>query len=369
MPGVLIFRKQILPYSETFIADQGRFLPTYTPYFVGFQRNSSGASLLKNSEVIVLEQYTSLLGLQKLKFRLGMQANQAWLSTLIATKSDLIHAHFATDAVDAMRLSESLGIPFVATVHGYDITKSGESKSYLKKRKQMFRQASKIIAVSKFIESQLIEKGCPNDLIIQHYIGIDVGKFSGDKVESDVPTILFIGRLVEKKGCTYLLEAASRLKSSFPDLLVNIVGTGPLQASLEQQAKDASLRVNFLGAQTPEQIKKLMLESWVFSTPSITAVNGNAEGLGMVFLEAQALRTPVVSFKSGGVVEAVEDGVSGLLCNEKDVDKLTDNLRILLADKQERINFGDNGRQRVVEKFNIVEQCKSLELIYNSVTR
>jgi glycosyltransferase involved in cell wall biosynthesis len=67
-------------------------------------------------------------------------------------------------------------------------------------------------------------------------------------------------------------------------------------------------------------------------------------------------------------VEAVKNGVGGLLCEEKDVEGLAGNLRILLENQQERINFGDSGRKRIVENFNIIEQCKKLESIYNSVS-
>ena len=85
----------------------------------------------------------------------------------------------------------------------------------------------------------------------------------------------------------------------------------------------------------------------------------------MVFLEAQALRTPVVSFRSGGVVEAVEDEASGLLCAEKDIDALADNVRILLENSSLRRHMGQQGRARVERDFDVRKQCAKLEQIYN----
>lgn len=365
-PTVLIFRKQILPYSETFIADQGRFLTTFRPCFVGF-KNTGNHSLLNNAPTCILEDYSRVLFWAKLKFRAGLPINRSWLESLEKLKPALIHAHFTSDALDAMILSENLNIPFIATAHGNDITKFVEPASYVEKRKRMFDKAGKIIAVSNFIREQLLTRSCPEEKIVQHYIGIDVKKFSGVKDESDEPSILFIGRLVEKKGCRYLLDAMAKINADFPGLALNIVGTGPLEKPLRQQAKQLGLKVNFLGSKSPDEIRELMLKSWVFSTPSITATNGNAEGLGMVFLEAQALQTPVASFKSGGVVEAVEHGKTGLLCDEKDTDSLAENLAFFLNDKQERINFGVNGRNRIVETFDISKQCQKLEEIYKSV--
>ena len=237
-PAVLIFRKQILPYSETFIADQGRCLVDYTPYFVGFTHNASGEdSLLQGTNRIVLSDYAFSLEWAKLRHRLGFVANRKWLNELKKASPSLIHAHFAKDAIDAMSLSKQLEIPFIATVHGYDITHSNEKKAYAKQRDKMFHSAAKIIAVSDYIKSRLIEKDCPPEKIIQHYIGINVDKFTGNKSESEVPTILFIGRLVEKKGCGYLLDALARLSPKFPELVLNIVGNGPLEKELRTKAE------------------------------------------------------------------------------------------------------------------------------------
>ncbi|MDH3534935.1 MAG: glycosyltransferase, partial [Gammaproteobacteria bacterium] len=89
-----------------------------------------------------------------------------------------------------------------------------------------------------------------------------------------------------------------------------------------------------------------------------------AEGLGMVFLEAQALQTPVVSFRSGGVVEAVEEGSSALLSDEKDVAGLAANIAELLDNSTARHNMGASGRKRVEQHFDIRKQCAKLESIY-----
>ena len=88
----------------------------------------------------------------------------------------------------------------------------------------------------------------------------------------------------------------------------------------------------------------------------------------MVFLEAQALSTPVASFRSGGVVEAVEDGVTGLLCEERDVERLAENIATLLDNSARRHNMGQLGRQRVTQLFDIRKQCASLEHIYREVS-
>ena len=127
------------------------------------------------------------------------------------------------------------------------------------------------------------------------------------------------------------------------------------------------LNVSFPGTASPAEIRDLLARSWLFVAPSITAQSGDAEGLGMVFLEAQALQTPVVSFRSGGLVEAVEEDVTALLSEEKDIAGLADNIASLLENSNLRHNMGLAGRKRVAEHFDLRTQCAKLEPISDTL--
>jgi glycosyltransferase involved in cell wall biosynthesis len=124
------------------------------------------------------------------------------------------------------------------------------------------------------------------------------------------------------------------------------------------------LNVVFAGTASAAEIREQLARSWLFVAPSITAQSGDAEGLGMVFLEAQALQTPVVSFRSGGLVEAVEEGVTALLSEEKDIAGLADNIANLLENSSLRHHMGQAGRERVEQHFDLRKQCAKLESIY-----
>jgi glycosyltransferase involved in cell wall biosynthesis len=200
--------------------------------------------------------------------------------------------------------------------------------------------------------------------LLQHYIGIDLEKFTQPKNETEEPTLLFVGRLVEKKGCTYLLQAMERLKPRFPDLRLTIIGEGDLKPALRQEALSRQLNIDFAGTASATEIRQQLARCWLFVAPSITAASGDAEGLGMVFLEAQALQTPVVSFRSGGLVEAVVEGETALLSEEKDVAGLAQNIADLLENQSLRHNMGKAGRERVEQHFDVRKQCAKLESIY-----
>lgn len=364
---VLIFRKRLLPYSETFIADQGSNLKNYEAQFVGLQEDITGIHLLDNLAVNILDRHTDQIKLSKLYFRLGLGVNAHWFKSIQIDHPKLIHAHFLNDGIDAVSIAERLGIPSITTLHGHDITKQ-EKHTFLKKGSQfLFNKVDKVIAVSNYIADQALQKGCPENKLVQHSIGINLERFQQDKEESDSPSLLFVGRLVEKKGVTFLLKAMHLLSKNHPEMELTIVGDGHLKAVLQQEALDKNLLVNFVGKQNAEQIRQLMSKSWIFVAPSITADNGDAEGLGMVFLEAQALQTPVVSFASGGVIEAVENESTGLLCGEKDVNSLAENIDTLLKSETLRREFGQRGRERIEYYFDVKKQCRILETIYDDV--
>jgi len=367
-PTVAIFRKRLLSYSETFIADQGQNLPRYRPLYCGYQTDRSGVHLLDGSTCILLEQHSAITPLSKLLFRLGTGGARAWINAIREQSPQLVHAHFFNDGVDAIRVGKLLGLPVITTVHGHDITKHENAVMQSKTNRRFFARVDRIIAVSNFMAKKALARGCPEQKLVQHYIGIDLDKFTQSKIESEGPSLLFVGRLVEKKGCTYLLQAMEQLKTRYPDLRLTIIGDGQLKTSLQQEAKARDINVNFAGTASAAEIREQLARCWLFVAPSITAADGDTEGLGMVFLEAQALQTPVVSFRSGGLVEAVEDGVTARLSEEKDVAGLAEAIASLLEDSRLRRDMGVAGRRRVEEHFDVRKQCAKLELIYDEVS-
>ena len=364
VPRVAIFRKRLLSYSETFIADQGQLLPCYRPVYCGFHKDNSGIEMISGSTTILLEDYSNIVSVDKMMLRCGFHSGQKWLDKIKGHNPALVHAHFINDGLDAVRIGRRLDIPVLTTVHGHDITKHRNAVAQSSTTRRFFERVDGIIAVSEFIAKQALARGCPENKLQQHYIGIDLDRFTQQKDESEQPSLLFVGRLVEKKGCTYLLQAMAHLQKRFPDLRLTIIGEGELKPALQQEAVSRQLNVRFTGAATAAEIRQQLTHCWVFVAPSITAANGDTEGLGMVFLEAQALQTPVVSFRSGGLVEAVEEEKTALLSAEKDVSGLTENIARLLESSTLRQNMGTEGRKRVEENFDVRKQCAKLETIY-----
>jgi glycosyltransferase involved in cell wall biosynthesis len=200
-----------------------------------------------------------------------------------------------------------------------------------------------------------------------HYIGVDLREFIPDPTLKRKPIVLFAGRLVEVKGCEYLIRAMETVQSKVKDVEMVVIGDGPLREQLERQARSSLRLFRFIGRCSPAVVRDWMSKASVFSTPSIVAAAGNTEGFGMVFAEAQAMGLPVASFATGGIPEAVEHGVTGLLAPERDTDALANNIVTLLTDAPLWRRFSAAGQERVKKLFDIEKQTSKLEQIYHEV--
>lgn len=372
-PLALIFRMRLLAFSETFIRAQAGALRRYRPFFLGIKK-VPGLSLPKDASWVANEG--SWLGaIREVSFRFlgpGAQCRQL----LARLKPELIHAHFGADTCEAIPLAKAAGVPLIGTFHGYDATLTDEGlkrtrhgRTYLRHRPQLRQNVALYLAVSNFIHRRLLERGVPADRIRTHYIGVDLNEFQPAPRSRRGSAVLFVGRLVEKKGCSFFLKAMAEVQKTFPECQAIIAGDGPQRQELEAQAAGSLRNYKFLGAQPAKEIKEWMRKARVFCAPSITAEDGDMEGFGMVFAEAQASGLPVVSFASGGIPEVVEHNETGLLTAEKDWRGLASSIALLHQNDSLWDRFSHAGTKRVRDKFDLERQTRELENIYDEVRR
>ncbi|MDD7917650.1 glycosyltransferase [Actinomycetospora callitridis] len=280
----------------------------------------------------------------------------------------LVHAHFGFDATLICPFVARERIPLVVTFHGYDVTSlpyesSLAAVSYRRRIGELFRYSSRLIAVSDFVAEKLVALGAPPEKIAIRHIGVPSGLSSAPA--SHRRGVLFVGRLVEKKGLADLLMAVSRLPDSFHSVEVNIVGDGPLRAQMEVLAARLGVNATFHGSQDSAGVSRAMSEAAVFCAPSRTARSGDSEGFGLVFLEAALHQLPVVSYAHGGVRSAVANGETGILVEEGDIRALSEALHRLLTDPETRSTLGVAGARRVVREFEVQAQTQALESLYD----
>lgn len=243
---------------------------------------------------------------------------------------DLVHAHWIIPQGIVQSFFKK---PYIVTGHGGDVTSL--NKGILRKLKiRCLKQASYITVVSQHLKKEvlklydtsnvdIISMGCKTENFGKQYA------ISNYFHQNDKKVILFVGRLAEKKGVTYLIEAMKKI-----DAKLVIVGDGPLRESLELQAKEQGNKIVFLGAKTHDELKTIYASADIFVAPSITAKDGDQEGFGLVMLEAMASGLPIVASNSGGISDLIHDNENGLLVNEKDVSGIAEKVNLLIEDNE-----------------------------------
>jgi glycosyltransferase involved in cell wall biosynthesis len=266
----------------------------------------------------------------------------------------------------------------LVTLHGYDINlhpewwetgRGGRRRcNYPRQLLRLAREPKvRFIAVSRAICQRAIDYGIPADNITVNYIGVDTNTFKPGPIPISKRSkrILFVGRLVEKKGTAYLIRAFAGVRKKIPDAKLVIVGDGPLRSSLRALAASLNVPVDFLGALSSDQIRDQMDQARAFCLPSITATNGDAEGLPIAILEAQSSGLPVVTSARGGVGEAVINGLTGSAVKEAAIDSLEEALHLLLSNGQLAEALGKRGRDQAVEQFDLYRSSEHLETLYS----
>ena len=366
-PTALIYRKRLLYWSETFIAAQGNALERYRPLFVGLRYKKEGHPYLGDAPSATLEEHALSYGLAKAALRAGGWITPRWRRAIAAHRPTVVHAHFGWEAIDGAALARRFDVPLVVTFHGMDIAVQRGTRTERRQRETAFREAARIIAVSGFIAEKVLAAGAPEEKLVVHHIGVDTQRFAPGSAPRAENEILFVGRLVEKKGLIHLLRAMPRIQAASPGATLTIAGDGSLREELKRAATELGVNATWLGVQKPDQVRELMRRATVFCAPSIVGHDGNAEGLPMTIVEAQASGMPVVVFPSGGSAEGVRDGETGWVVPSKDENALADRVIDILTDRALRDRFSQAAREWAVREFDLRTQTRRLEEIYDSV--
>ena len=376
-PTVLIYKSDLLRPSDTFVASQAHALRRYSPYFVGIRHISAGLAL-DPCETILLTRNDHFS--DKVRRRIFRATGFAprFVRALARRHPVLLHAHFAIDAAAALPLHRQLNIPLIVTLHGYDATTTDQAlrrsvagRVYLRRKTDLRACATFFVCVSEHIRCQALERGVPEDKLRTLPIGVDLTFFAPDPLRSPDrdPIVLFVGRLVEKKGCTHLIRAMAQVEARHRGAKLLIVGDGPLLDPLRVQARAALRNCTFLGSQPPGVVRDLMYRASVLAAPSIVASDGDTEGLPITLCEAQAIGLPIAAFRGPGVSEAIVENETALMAPLGDSPALAEAISALLSDRCLAARLAANGRRRAESCFSLEAQTARLEDLYTEALR
>jgi colanic acid/amylovoran biosynthesis glycosyltransferase len=285
---------------------------------------------------------------------------------------DIIQCHYGPVGLEGIFLKDAgVRAKICTAFHGYDVSRYPLDHGrdvYT----ELFGKGDIFMPVSEYWKRELVALGCPGDKIVVHKMGIDPDKF--EYVEHNIDTkgtlrVLTVGRLVEKKGHCYAIEAMARLVKAGRNIQYTIAGDGPRRGDLEQLVGELGLtgRVRFLGAVSQTQVRQLYKESDVFVLSSVTAADGDMEGVPVVLMEAMASGVVAVSTRYSGIGELIADGKTGLVTAERDITGLADKLSNVMDDPCLYHTLSVNARRKVELEFDIRALNKRIEEVFTDL--
>ncbi len=283
--------------------------------------------------------------------------------------SKVLHIYFGHIAAHLLPLMDVLSIPIVVSFHGADAQVDLGKPAHLAAVREVLRKARRVLVRSRSIADRLRALGCDEGKLRLHGAGLPLGE------------IAFLGRLpppggqwrcvqtcrlIPKKGLRTTLRAFAEFKKDFPQATLTIAGEGPMLGELRALADGLGVgeAVDFAGFLPQESLRGLLARSHLFLHPSEMGADGDQEGIPNSMLEAMAGGLPVAATRHGGIPEAIEEGVSGLLSDEGDAAGLAANMRRLASSPELCERIGRTGSENVRRHFDIEAQTRVLEGIY-----
>ncbi|HHH44027.1 MAG TPA: colanic acid biosynthesis glycosyltransferase WcaL [Gammaproteobacteria bacterium] len=287
---------------------------------------------------------------------------------------DILHCQFGTLGPLVLKLRR-LGITdgaIVTSFRGYDLTRNAERNPRF--YRELFVSGARFLPVSQSLADRLLEAGCPEDRLQILHSGIDCSRFTftrRTRSRDGETRVLSIGRLVEKKGLVYALEAVANAHRAGRKVHYTLVGDGQLKAQIETRIRELGIEaiVTLKGWCNHDEIIRLLEESHLLVAPSITAADGDQEGIPNVAKEAMATGLPVLSTWHGGIPELVENGVTGYLVPERDVEALTERLVRFCDEPGEWAGMGERARAKIEAEFDRERINDELESLYAQVSQ
>jgi colanic acid/amylovoran biosynthesis glycosyltransferase len=294
------------------------------------------------------------------------------LGVLRKTDARLLHIYFGQIAVHLLPLIRVRKKPSIVSFHGADVTVDMNKPAYREATRQMLDAVTRVLVRSESLRRAVVDLGCDPKKIELQRTGIPLEEFPFRErsfpPRSGVDEWRFVqaGRLIEKKGLPVTLRAFANFLRQFPNATLTIAGEGPVLAHLQDLARELKVdqRVRFTGFISQERLRDIYYSSHIFLHPSQTGHDGNQEGIPNAMLEAMASGLPVFATEHGGIPEAIDNGVSGVLVPEHDHKELARALLNAAQDPDFLSQIARSGAEVVRKNFDLRVQAQRLEDIY-----
>lgn len=303
----------------------------------------------------------------------GYVLSGTWAAWRLARRHhyDVVHVHWPLPhAIQGLAARWATGCPLVLSFHGVELTWARETPPFRSFLRQVIRRADAVTANSSYTIRMVRALHDRHVHLIPFGATVQVSQqpAASPRTPSDTFQLLFVGRLVERKGVHYLLDAVAHLRDSHR-VFLRVVGDGPWRARLEGRCAELGIqdRVRFEGFVSSDELARRFSECDAFVLPAVTDSKGDTEGLGVVLIEALSYGKPVVASAAGGIVDIVKDGKTGRLAPPGDSKALAQ----VIAEYIERPDYAQTlaarGRAHVEAEFSWPVIIRRLASLYRDL--
>lgn len=283
---------------------------------------------------------------------------------------DVIHAHwiFPQGVVALMaRFLASSQVKILCTSHGGDLY-GLKGRFFEQVKRLVVRGCDHMTVVSRSMRSDILKMNAEPQKISVIPMGVELReRFVSPSTTVNRGGLLFVGRLVPKKGLRYLIEAMPVILRTHPDLKLRIAGDGPDRRELERRVLHLGLHghVEFLGSMSNKDLPALYQSAGIVIFPSVVDRDGDREGFGLVLVEALGCECAVVATDLPAMKDIVEDGKTGLVVGQRSPEQIANAVIRLTSDPGLRRSLAINGRDHVLSRFD----WETISQKYKSIAR
>jgi colanic acid/amylovoran biosynthesis glycosyltransferase len=291
------------------------------------------------------------------------------LAILSKTRARLLHIYFGHIAVHLLPLIRAWKKPSIVSFHGADAMVDLNKPAYRSATLEMLDGVTLVLVRSESLRRALVDLGCDPQKIQIQRTGIPLEEFPFRQrtfPRNGEWHFVQAGRLIEKKGLPVTIRAFEVFVRQYPNATLTIAGEGPLLRELETLARELRIaqHVSFTGFLSQERLREIYYRSHIFLHPSQIGRDGNQEGIPNSMLEAMATGLPVFATEHGGIPEAIEHNISGVLVPERDEFALVETLLDAVQDPGVISRIAQAGSDGVRKNFDLSTQAQRLDEIY-----
>ncbi|MDP2654689.1 MAG: glycosyltransferase [Candidatus Omnitrophota bacterium] len=361
---VVVPQKDI--YSETFIRAHIERLAGEVTSLYGTDLHmvtADGRALLKPPGFLERVRRSFLYRLFGVRFDEHCLWQRAFQRYLTDNGIDAVLAEFGPTGVRLMESCKKADVALVVHFHGFDAYRKKTIEDYGAKYQSMFQTADAVIAVSRHMVERLVGLGAARERVHHVPCGMNEKMFYGGDPAKAGPVFLTIGRFVDKKAPHLLLPAFRKVLLQAPEARLIMVGDGLLWDSSVALAKALKIEnsVTFAGVKSHQEVAHLMREVRAYVQHFITPSSGDSEGTPVAVMEAGGSGLPVIATRHAGIPDVVDDGITGFLVDEYDIDTMAERMTRIAREPALAARMGQAARERVLSQFTLDKTIKDLD--------